>query len=355
MTPRRRRGRWVVDVHFRNPDGTTTRVQKVSPIQTEPAARVYERQVLSALARGDYKAATKECPTVEKFQEEFLRVSKDNDKASNLKSKKDALRKHIVPLLGAVRLDEVGTAHFEKLKRGMLELELAEKTVNNVMSVLSSMLRLGKDYKHVRELPSVKWLRVKRHEEPALTAEEFERLVTAADPEWRTMMRFAVLTGLRLGELCDLKWSHLDLDGGWVRVRQAVYRGESDTPKHGKTRDVPLHPSLVPLLKASRRPGVAYVFATAEGKQLDAYNQPTVAMARAGRRAGLGRPVGWHELRRTWASWLGSAGVPARTLMALGGWGSLSMVERYVRLDGQDLRGAIARLGEAPAAKRETT
>lgn len=353
MTIRLRRGKLEVDVHFRHANGTSQRVQKVVPTQTKKAALRYEKQVLHALSTGTYRAPKLDCPTVEGFEAEVLKFAETNQKASNVKSKRDALRKHIRPLLGGKRLVDVGTKDVEKLKRHLQGLELAPKTINNVVSVLSSMLRLAENYGHVTKRPHITWMKVRQHEEPPLSREDFERLVAAAEPEWRTMMRFAVMTGLRLGELCDVRWSNVDLDGHWVRVRQAVYRGESDSPKHGKTRDVPLHAELVPLLKALRRPGVVYVFTTAKGAQLDPYNQPTVGMQRASRRSGLGRDCGWHLLRHTWASWLGAAGVPAKTLMTLGGWSSLSMVSRYVNLSGEDLTGAIARLGvsTAPGAR----
>ena len=52
----------------------------------------------------------------------------------------------------------------------------------------------------------------------------------------------------------------------------------------------------------------------------------------------------WHGLRHTWASRLSMAGVDARTLQELGGWQTLSMVERYAHLSPDHLRAALDRL-----------
>lgn len=350
MSVLRHRGQLIVDVRFRLPTGRSVRVQKVSPVQTQKGAERYAKQVLHALATGTYRHP-RASPTVAEFQAAFLRYVGNNRKASTLKSYRDAFKKYLVPVLGDIQLRDIGHDDVEKLKAHLLDRELAPKTVNNVVAVLSAALELARKSKKVQAKPEIDWLPVPKTEEPPLSRADFERLVDAADEEWRTMMRFAVLTGLRIGELCELRWSDVDLDARWVRVRRAVYRGETDTPKHGRTREVPLHPSLVPLLAAHRRPGVALVFPTWDGKQHSPYNAPLKAMERAGRKAALGRPVGWHLLRHSWASWLGSAGVPAKTLMTLGGWSSLSMVQRYVNLSGEDLSAAIARLGDRPLAK----
>ena len=54
--------------------------------------------------------------------------------------------------------------------------------------------------------------------------------------------------------------------------------------------------------------------------------------------------VSWHGLRQTWASRLTMDGVDPRTLQTLGGWRSLSMVERYSHLSPEHLRTAVEKL-----------
>ena len=345
MSVRQINGRWRMDTWVRYPDGTSERIRKWIQVNTRTQAREFEQQVISAALRGEYgKPKKAEAPTVADFEATFLRFVKGHRKASTLKSYRDALRKHIVPALGRTRLDAVGHAQVERLKDALADLELSKKTVNNVVGVLSAMLELAKKQRHIQDKPPIDWYAVRRIEEPALTESEYDRLEGAADPEWRTMMRTAVLSGLRLGELCQLRWSHVDLEAGWFYVREAVYRGKVDSPKHGKERDVPIAAELVPMLKALRRPGVELVFSTTRGQRYQPYNAPTEGMRRASRKAALGRDCGWHLLRHTWATWLARKGVKAKDLMTLGGWGSLSQVERYVNLSSADLQGAIALL-----------
>jgi len=58
--------------------------------------------------------------------------------------------------------------------------------------------------------------------------------------------------------------------------------------------------------------------------------------------------VTWHALRHTFASRLVSAGVDLRTVQELGGWQTLSMVQRYAHLSPGHLVAAVERIVPAP-------
>ena len=58
--------------------------------------------------------------------------------------------------------------------------------------------------------------------------------------------------------------------------------------------------------------------------------------------------VTWHALRHTFASRLVAAGVDLRTVQELGGWRTLSMVQRYAHLSPGHLAAAVEKI--APSA-----
>jgi site-specific recombinase XerD len=66
-------------------------------------------------------------------------------------------------------------------------------------------------------------------------------------------------------------------------------------------------------------------------------------------RAKLGKDVGLHTCRHTFATRLVEAGVDLRTVQDLGGWASMRMLERYVHPTEERHRGAVNLLGSAPA------
>ncbi|MGD0526288.1 MAG: tyrosine-type recombinase/integrase [Polyangiaceae bacterium] len=90
-------------------------------------------------------------------------------------------------------------------------------------------------------MPAAKWqLRAPPPAFDFLTFDEATRLVDAAGGIWRTMILVAMRTGLRHGEVLALRWQDVDLVAGRLMVRQALSAKRIDTPKNGRSREVPL-------------------------------------------------------------------------------------------------------------------
>lgn len=165
----------------------------------------------------------------------------------------------------------------------------------------------------------------------ALTPEEVTRYLGAAQTlrgrayRWRRLFHLMLATGLRRGEICALRWEHVDLDRGELKVRRSVGVGKGGKPEEGppKTlksrRTVTLDAELVALLrdhaeeqateraalKAWREHGM--VFTTLRGTPIHPDDLSKVAREVA-RAAGV--DVRLHDLRHTHASLLLSRGVP---------------------------------------------
>ena len=89
------------------------------------------------------------------------------------------LRVHLVPFLGAKRLDAIRSEDVQRLKRG-LQTE-APKTVNNVLTVLSVTLRKAVEWGVIERMPcTIRLLPAPDRPFGSTTSTEFERLVTAA-------------------------------------------------------------------------------------------------------------------------------------------------------------------------------
>ena len=119
------------------------------------------------------------------------------------------------------------------------------------------------------------------------TASEAATLVTsarAADPDWGTLVMFAMTTGARRGEVCGLRWPQLNLDVGVVAFRGSVGqiagdRWEKDTKTH-QHRRVTLDSALIDVLRlhGARAEHVALGYAgtshTAQGATVGATRTP---------------------------------------------------------------------------------
>jgi len=129
------------------------------------------------------------------------------------------------------------------------------KTINNLLTTLRSILNLAYDYELVDRVPRIKMEPVKKRDADFLDDDEVEAFLRAAPPTWRVFMLTAIRTGLRRGELFELRWGdlHLDARRPFLRVSRAVHKDAGlwrvKEPKGGKPRSVPLSSELLTALQ----------------------------------------------------------------------------------------------------------
>ncbi|MCB9556628.1 MAG: site-specific integrase [Deltaproteobacteria bacterium] len=206
------------------------------------------------------------------------------------------------------------------------------------------MLRYAEETEVIVRAPRVKLIRAPQAEFDFLDFDEAERLLRTAathEPEWYVMLLTALRTGLRFGELCELRWDDVDLVSGRLRVRRNFTYGAVTTPKNGRPREVPLSPQLIEALKRHRHLN-SLVFCKADGGRR-IHRRADVAIKRICRRAGL-RKIGWHVLRHTMASHLVMRGRSLKEVQELLGHSDLTMTLRYAHLSPAAKQEAVATL-----------
>lgn len=152
----------------------------------------------------------------------------------------------------------------------------------------------------------------------------------------KPMVLLSLNTGLRRGELFQLKWINVDLQGALLTV-------VGKTAKSGKTRHVPLNSESLNVLKkwnnqSSDKNGL--VFPSKKGGIMD--NIQT-AWEKLLVRAGIAA-FRWHDIRHHFASKLVMAGVDLNTVRELLGHGDIKMTLRYAHLAPEHKAAAVARL-----------
>jgi integrase len=131
--------------------------------------------------------------------------------------------------------------------------ELSGKTVNNYADVLHQAMALAVRDKLLHEDPSAGLPRATWQRDPPdpFTLEETERII-AALPDL-PLVEFWFFTGMRTSEIAGLHWSSVDLASGYVRVQEALVRGqEKDRTKTGVSRDVLLNSRAMVALQRQR-------------------------------------------------------------------------------------------------------
>ena len=135
-----------------------------------------------------------------------------------------------------MRLDEILQSDVDAFAR--IELRrCARKTVNNRLAVLSTMLR----YAYENRVIGKPTLRChvggsKAEDAPivAVSAEDVEKLVAAADDLYRVVVLLAVEAGLRVGELRGAQWT--DVAGGEIAIRRAIGRRRLSLSRRGSSQ-----------------------------------------------------------------------------------------------------------------------
>jgi len=215
---------------------------------------------------------------------------------------------------------------------------------SKVRALFSWLQREG----YVRESPcrDVEEPRVPRRLPVYLSREEAAALINKAEarvllresPPWLPdVIRFAIATGLRLAELCALRWCDVDRAASRIYVRTHVARdGTVRRTKSGHDRAVPIFPAAAEVLERrhearTNEDDAETVFQGVRGGALYP-NYVSAQFRKARKAAGLAGDVHFHTLRHTFASWLVSDGVPLKHVQTWMGHSSMRVTEIYSHL-----------------------
>jgi integrase len=172
---------------------------------------------------------------------------------------------------------------------------------------------------------SVQQVRVVETVPTYFTKADFEKLLATVKENWlKEMIVFAVSTGMRQGEMLNLRWLDVNLGRKLIHIQSnATFK-----TKAGKRRTIPMSDVVHSVLsgKAASAKG-EYVF-TRKGRRIaDSYL--THQFKAAVRAAGLSDELHWHSLRHTHASYLVQAGVPILAVSKLLGHSSVRVTEKH--------------------------
>ena len=353
----------MIDVKIRMPDGSLTRIRKVSPVPTKRGAEQLEREVRAALLGGTYGSKEDEdlVPTFKEFAGYFIETyATTNNRPSTVREKRRSLGRGLLEHLGRLRLHQITTRHMESFKARRKKDGVGPKTINEELAILSKILGYAEEIGELSKAPpKIRRLKVPKPAFDFLDFKEGKRLIKAARraPEpWCAMIPAAMWTGLRLGELRALRWDDVDLVAARLHVRHASDdMNELHPPKSGQPRIVDLPKKAVAVLRdhqQHQRGG--YVFCRQDGSMLTRWDcepkskdaKHDSPLTKVSRKAGL-RRVGWHMLRHTYASHLTMSGANLLEVKELLGHASLEMTMRYAHLSPSARRRAVELLDGA--------
>lgn len=222
-------------------------------------------------------------------------------------------------------------------------------TINRALSVIRRALYLAEEWKLIDRAPKVKMLEGERQREFVLTGALRDEFIGGLPEPCKTVARFLIDTGMRVGECCALTWDRVFLDGAQAYI--FVARGKSKSAR----RYLPLTADAKAILERQKTISRSqYVFVRLGGR-VDKdlwYTAPlsrhTLSQQFTKRRRDMGLP--WdavlHSTRHTALTDLGAAGADAFTIQAIAGHASVTTSQRYVHPVPETIQRAVSRLGE---------
>jgi len=343
MAIRKIRNWWWIDIRHNH-----TRYRKRSPENSKAGAEAYEATIRQKLARGDSLALAppdrKQEERRQKFKDFawqwFDTYAKTNNKFSEVQRKRSALQRHLIPFFGQTPLDRVDTQLVEHYKSRKICERLANKTVNNHLTVLSSCLRTAQDWFDIPKMPKMKRLNTPPLQIDFLSQEESDLLLAHSSGLYRDIILMALKAGLRRGELIALSWSDINWSNKTLTVRHSWCEASQsvDTPKSNRERHIPLTDDLHAMLLRRKR-AAGFVFVNEKGHRFQV-KWFSHELRKACQRAGI-QAITCHTLRHTFASHLAMAGASLKAIQELLGHANIEMTMRYAHLAPSSLRQTV--------------
>lgn len=262
------------------------------------------------------------------------------------------------PTFGERFLDEISPKDIERFLKALeTKRRLASKTRQKHLTTLRSFFSWAVRHKHCAENPTlgIKVPRGAKRQGTALTVEEARRLIQACHvstvkevkdrrrgtwkqtwdpPEHLALaVHIALQTGLRRGNILNLRWSQVDLQKGSIVIAAEETKAQADLR-------IPIHPELIIVLQhlqVSR--GGHSKEDLVLGTKLRAITKSfKAALARAQL-----PPIRWHDLRHTFATWA-SLKAPYAVLRELLGHSPGSVTFHYTHVPFEELQRVVREL-----------
>jgi len=308
-----------------------------------------------AVQRIPKSSTTTSSVTLTDLSERWLYASKLRVKESTYAGYVNLLETHILPVLGGYRLsklssDVLNSFTVEKLASGRADNRggLSAKTVRNILALINSLITYGESEKMIEKdsislsypKNAVKEMRVfSKQEQSAI-----ENVLLHDTDLCKFGVMLCLYTGIRIGELCALKWESISPDCKTISIRHTVQRIENyEDTQHSKTRllidvpksycsarDIPLPEFITAGLKKMRVKNKDAYFLTGSSEKLLEPRTMQYKFKNYLRESGLD-DVNFHTLRHTFATRCVEMGFDTKSLSEILGHADVNItLNRYV-------------------------
>lgn len=247
---------------------------------------------------------------------------------------------HVRDQLGDKEPCQLSPSELDKLRRELSKTRKPQ-TVSHVLKLIRRIVNFGVNKQLCQGISfRIEMPRVDNLKTEDLSPTQIQKLlkVLEKEPDIQAagIVRIALFTGMRRGEIFRLKWDDVDFHRGFIAIRE---------PKGGENQFIPLNSQARAVLENHPHSDSPYVFPGNYGKLRVECKKP---MARIKKLAGF--PPGFrplHGLRHTYASMLASSGqVDMYMLQKLLTHKTPQMTQRYAHLRDEAFTNAAKTAGD---------
>jgi integrase len=318
-----RRGQMYYADYYANGE----RVQESTRTANRREAEKYLALRISEVQRGVFVRPSK--ISLNDFGERYMQYAQTH-KRSWVRDRQ--MLGHLQGFFGNGTFADITTLRVEEYQQARLK-DVCPATVNRELALLKHIFNLSERW-GLRQGPNpvrfVRFLPEDNYRLRTLSEEEECALLVCCPAYLQDMVVFAINTGLRCGDLFNLKWEEVDLE----TKRLNVIMGKTQRPL-----EVPLNDVACNTLRAwegmKKCPFVFYNLATG-----DRFYDVKAGLKKAVEDAGL-KEVSWHTFRHTFASRLTRNGVDLVTVKELMGHSTITVTMRYAHTNQETKERAV--------------
>jgi len=275
-------------------------------------------------------------PKISEMVVPFLDYYQGEAAASTVKDARWVIEGHILPFFGKFQPRQV-EGLIDRYKQAKLDSGLKHRTINKHLSVLSSIIKWGVDQKLCQPVEIKLFPSKKTRPAPArpLTTKQIDTLYKHIQPQYRLLFLLMADMGLRRSEAMNMPADNIDEHRKTVTVKG----------KGSKYRIIPFTTERIEkeiIAALEEHPSGLLCPNPSTGK---AYYSIRKELARAAKKADLGRKVDHHTLRHSFLSNAAMKGISPHALQQLAGHSSIETTNKiYTHVREDFVRSEVKKL-----------
>lgn len=221
---RRKDGRWEARYihHYENGKAKYRSVYDYSYLDVK-AKRIQAVAKMDSL----HVSTVKQHASIDEICRLWLEERKADIKESTYTRYARNINKYIIPGFAVRRLDYIDSDKINEVQENLRE-KLSNKTVSDIMCVFKSIWKYGQDHNY----PCCQWrqerIKLKKANKITVIPTAVQQCIVSALNSYNEYVivgiLFTLLTGVRIGEICGLRWGDIDLENGYVHIRRTIER-----------------------------------------------------------------------------------------------------------------------------------